>query len=197
MTTGLRERKKAECRREISDTARALVAERGLAGVTVDEIAAKAGVSPRTFFNYFASKEEAVVGVDPAVIAEKAEDLRRRPADESPVEALRAVLAEWVDPERTMPSRRLRNEIVGRHPELVPRHLAVMAEIQAALAVALAERMGTDPSTDPRPDMLVAATFATTNAALAWWERSDRTRALASVFDEAFAVVAHVDEEPS
>lgn len=195
MATGLRERKKLECRRDIVSAARELVAERGLGGVTVDEIAAAAGVSPRTFFNYFTCKEEAVVGVDPSVIAEKADELRQRPIEEAPAEALRAVLAEWFDPDRTLPYRRLRDEIVSRHPELVPRHLAVQAEIQAALAVALADRMGTDRAEDPRPELLVAATFATSNAAFAWWERSGRDRPLQTVLDEAFALVAPFDEE--
>jgi AcrR family transcriptional regulator len=192
--TGLRERKKLECRREIAAAARSLVAERGLHGVTVDDIAEAAGVSPRTFFNYFANKEDALVGVDPAVIAEKADELRRRPSTEGPRQALRAVLVAWVDPDTTVPHRRLRDELVGRFPELTPRHLAALADIQVAFTVALAERMGVDPETDPRPDVLVATTFAASSAAISWWERSDRTRTLPTVLGEAFDLVADPNE---
>lgn len=52
----------ADTRLQLSDTARRLTAERGLAGFTVEEVCAHVGVSRRTFFNYFHSKEEAIVG---------------------------------------------------------------------------------------------------------------------------------------
>jgi AcrR family transcriptional regulator len=196
-TTGLRERKKLETRREIVAAARQLVGDRGLGAVTIDDIAGAAGVSPRTFFNYFSSKEDAVVGVDPAVIDEKADELRARPVSEGPSAALRAVIVGWIEPQRALPYRQLRSEMVGRHPELTPRYLAVLAGIEAAFSVALAERMGTDPATDPRPQLIVTTTFAATNAAMAWWERSDLSRPLPSVIDEALDLVAALDRGPS
>ena len=59
--TGLRETKKARTRAALARAALELAAEEGLQGTTVDAIAARADVSPRTFFNYFDSKDEAVV----------------------------------------------------------------------------------------------------------------------------------------
>ena len=61
-TPGLRERKKALRRDALIATTRDFVGERGLDGVTVEDICAAVGVSPRTFFNYFATKEDAVLG---------------------------------------------------------------------------------------------------------------------------------------
>jgi AcrR family transcriptional regulator len=61
--TGLRERRRAETFGHLNATARRLTAERGLAGFTVEELCESVGVSRRTFFNYFASKEDAVLGL--------------------------------------------------------------------------------------------------------------------------------------
>jgi AcrR family transcriptional regulator len=57
----LRERRRLSTGREITRVALELVAEHGLGQVTVEDIAKAAGVSPRTFFNYFTSKKSAVI----------------------------------------------------------------------------------------------------------------------------------------
>src|SRR5262245_66376689 len=85
---GLRVRKKVATREALSWAALRLAAERGLDRVRVDEIAAAAGVSPRTYNNYFSSKEEAIC----ALVVERAKRvgaaLRARPADEPLGEAI-------------------------------------------------------------------------------------------------------------
>jgi AcrR family transcriptional regulator len=59
---GLRERKRAATRAAITSLARSLTAERGLNGYTVEEVCELAGISRRTFFNYFPTKEDAIIG---------------------------------------------------------------------------------------------------------------------------------------
>ncbi|MWB97159.1 TetR/AcrR family transcriptional regulator [Agromyces seonyuensis] len=61
--TGLRESRRVETTRALKAAARRRTLEHGLAGFTVEEVCEDAGVSRRTFFNYFASKELAVVGI--------------------------------------------------------------------------------------------------------------------------------------
>src|ERR1700756_559132 len=88
----LRERKKLATRRLLRRVALDLIAERGMANVTVEDIAEAADVSPRTFFNYFPSKEAALFGSDPA----KGIELRERIVHDSPgepaLEVLRAIM---------------------------------------------------------------------------------------------------------
>jgi AcrR family transcriptional regulator len=190
-TLGRRERKKLETHRALSTAARELALARGLDGLTVEDIADAADVSVRTFFNYFSCKEEALVGVEPAVLAELGAELQERPAGESPLEALKAVLASGVDDvAEAMRRWSLRTELVRRHPSLLPRHLAALAEIEAALVRALAARLGTDPVTDPFPAIAVAAAMGTLRAAVASWEDAGRRGSLDDAVDAAFATLA-------
>ena len=190
-TLGRRERKKLETHRALTTAARELALARGLDGLTVEDIADAADVSVRTFFNYFSCKEEALVGVEPAVLAELGDELRERPAGEAPLEALRAVLATGVDDVAEAVRRwSLRTELVRRHPSLLPRHLAALAEIEGALVRALAARLGTDPTKDPFPAVAVAAAMATLRASASWWEDAGRPGPLDATVDAAFATLA-------
>jgi AcrR family transcriptional regulator len=62
---GLRERKRAQTRHRLEEAAVGLALRDGLDKVTIDAISERADVSPRTFFNYFDSKEDAILGVRP------------------------------------------------------------------------------------------------------------------------------------
>ena len=74
---GRRERKKLATRQALQDAALRLVADRGLEQVTVEDVSEAADVATRTFFNYFSSKEEALLGNAP----EKAATVHRLVAD--------------------------------------------------------------------------------------------------------------------
>src|SRR3546814_4225475 len=114
----LRSRKKLATYRALAHAARELTAERGLEAVTVDDIAAAADVSPRTFFNYFSSKEQAIVGVEPAVLEDLAASLLERTREERPIEAVDAVLLERMTNDAETARRwLLRAELVERYPD--------------------------------------------------------------------------------
>jgi AcrR family transcriptional regulator len=193
----LRERKKLATRRLLRRAALELVAERGLANVTVEDIAQAAEVSPRTFFNYFPSKEAVLFGGDP----ERAAYLRERVANGAPgksaIDALRVVLAQdseaMADELRSLggnPADWVRRMKVARtDPHVRAAHAAQMAMIERAIAEGLAARLGADLETDPYPGVLAAAAVSMVRACLTFWAGNGGGIPLRQVIDEAFAAL--------
>ncbi|MGH3414791.1 MAG: TetR/AcrR family transcriptional regulator [Marmoricola sp.] len=188
---GLRERKKQATRRRIKTAALALALEQGPDGLTVEAIAEAAEVSPRTFFNYFDCKEEALIG-DGAQVAGQLRDLvAARPADEPPLRILRAAVldsdllsAEHLDRDRVLARQRL----VRDHPSLLPRQLAQYAVIERALIDALAQRLHDDPDRELRPALLSAIAVTVIRVAMQRWT-ADASRPLTELVDEQFGLL--------
>ena len=187
---GRRERKKRETRRALRTAALNLALDRGPDQVSVEEIADAADVSVRTFFNYFSSKEEALVTWDADLRAELAEAVRLRPADEPPLTALRHAIAALLDGfEGKADERAQRMRLVREHPSLLPRHLAAHAELERALAEAVADRLDIEPD-DTYPTLVVTSAVAAMRVAVNRWEHLDRKPRLLKVLDESFDVLA-------
>lgn len=187
-TTGLRERKKAQTRRALVAAAIRLSIERGSPDrVTVEEISEAADVSPRTFFNYFSSKEDAVLGVDPDGRTTMRTELELRPAEETPVEALRAALlasAEGIDEDAELWAQRL--QLVREHPSLTPGYVASFADFERGLVEAMAARLGLDPDADLYPTLVVATALTVMRVTVRHWQATGGERPLTEVLDEAF-----------
>ncbi len=191
MTSGLRERKKVATRLAIHEAALRLVSDRGLDSVSVDDIAERADVSPRTFFNYFPSKDDAVLGLDPDVAVHQADAFRERPADESPVQALRSVArAQAADMAADPELWPLRLTVIDTHPALLARLAASFGEGERVLADAIAERTGSRAGVDPYPTLLAAVAGAAMRTSLHRWLTSDFTAALPDLVDEAWDLLA-------
>src|ERR1700729_2301047 len=88
----LRERKKLATRRELRRVALRMIADRGYSNVTVEEIAEAANVSPRTFFNYFPTKEAALFGADPELAAATRDAIVHQWPGEPVLTVLRAIM---------------------------------------------------------------------------------------------------------
>lgn len=187
----LRARKKLQTFRALAEAARRLTLERGLEEVTVEEIAEAAGVSTRTFFNYFSSKEEAIIGIEPEVLAEMASELEQRPAGEGPLEALFALLVtDHDDPTDVAERWVLRTQLVRQYPALLPRHMAGLYQMEQHLVRALAARLGTDPDRDPYPAVVVSAVVAALRTTIHWWHEHGPDRSFPELLRESFDVLA-------
>ena len=127
----------------------------------------RANMSPRTFFNYFSTKEDAIVGFDESILAEAAARLLRRPLDESPLEAVhRALVEEEGEPTPVGIVEKI--ELVHRFPELLSRHLAVSHELEEKVSYALTTRLDLMRS-DPYPRLVVSVAFAALRSTVLWW----------------------------
>lgn len=170
----LRERKKERTRRELVAAALQLFEQKGYDATTVDEIAAAAEVSPRTFFRYFADKEEVAMGevFDQSVI----DLVNARPAGEPLVESLRHVVAGSLglmnesDREALLP----RLKIVYRTPSLRGRRWEYQLRFGRTAGAALAERLGLPPDDLGSRVTATAALMAVEVAMDRWQERDGR-----------------------
>jgi AcrR family transcriptional regulator len=179
--SGLRERKKQDTRAALRDAALHLTAARGLDAVTVEDIAEAADVSTRTFFNYFPSKEDAVIGLESAGMDLLIEALHARPADEEPLWTLQAVLrglAEQISQNREV--HLLRRQVVTDNPRLLPYQVSAFVEFERVLGTALQER---NPGMDPA--LAVGCSVVALRLSVDRWIVDDGGSELLQLFDQA------------
>ena len=164
---GLRERKKRETRRALNVAALELVEEKGYAAVTTEEIASRAGVSARTFFNYFPSKEAAVIGTTAEELESYAVVLEQDVPGERPLASLRRILAGMLAPasvDRGLRAKR-RRVLLGE-PALAPALVGNNIRIENALTAALERRLGLEPGASLEPRLTVALAIAAVRACI-------------------------------
>ncbi len=159
---GLRERKKTETRAALSAAALRLALEKGVDNVRVDEIAEAANVSPRTYNNYFASREQAIVaGITATRALRVAEELRSRPAGEPLVDSIVAAFAEQY---REPPSEAL--ALITSTPSLREAYLDSVTSMEPPIAEVVEQRLGKDPL---GAAVLAAAVSAAARIAVRRW----------------------------
>ena len=156
---GLRERKKQRTRQQISDVATSLFVVRGFDHVKVSEIAAIVGVSEKTVYNYFPTKESLVFDRADEGIARVAAALRERRPGESPTKAMMRALSDDMDdlddlPEQLYVFFPLFAEMVAATPSL----RAARLDLQNRLVEVATEELATFAEVDPRdPEPQIAA----------------------------------------
>lgn len=162
------ERRRRLVRDDIGRVAVDLFAESGFARVTVDDIAAAAGISQRTFFRYFASKDDVVLDYERRLVDRLVAAVVARPPREGPVKALRNG---YLATSRVAPGDRDRVVRLGRILAATPALRAAAHGAHAhndALLAEVARRMGVAAG-DRRPRVVVAAMASVAAAEWAAW----------------------------
>jgi len=148
---GLRDRKRIETRGRIVDAARSLALEHDIDRTTIEAIAARADISPRTFFNYFDSKEDAVLGhteldLSAETLAEHVAAVAGRPAARAVVDLAFLVFGDTFGDEREQQTRK---EVVVRFPQLMRRQVSRMTAVAEAMTGAVRTLLAGDPAWGP------------------------------------------------
>ena len=202
--TGLRERKKADTKRALSDAALQLAFEHGLENVTREDVANLAGVSVRTFNNYFSGKYEALAYRQAERVRRSIVVLRGRPAGEplwtaithAVLEPLAADFGDVYGDENRAPSRQELVEVrkLVMHPQV---RNSVPHNLFGELLQVIAERTGTDPDRDLYPRLVMAVVRAVGDAAADAYVRADPPVAITTLIRSGFAAVSAGLPEPS
>ena len=188
---GLRERRKALTASELEAAAYRLFGERGFDNVTVDDIAVEADVSRRTFFRYFASKEDVLLADHFVQLARLREAMDARPDDEPIVTALRnSVLSLTSDFEERKEKVVIRARLMRDTPSLQARSLVHQQLWENAMQEMVADRLGVDPVKDLRPGVVAAAALAAMRVAFTLWLTSGCDSDVIALTTEALDLLA-------
>ncbi|SDM77613.1 TetR family transcriptional regulator [Nonomuraea jiangxiensis] len=201
--SGLRERKKQATREALMSAALRLALERGLDNVRNEDIAAEAGVSPRTFGNYFSSKYEALAARHTDRAALQVAVLRARPPGEPLWQALTEATAQaWeshTGPEATAPDpeRLAATRLLVDEPSLQAEAMKLALASQQELVAAVAERTGTDPGRDLYPHLVAGTVTAAVQTTVGRWLYADPPVPFIPLLREALRQVAAGLPDPS
>lgn len=193
---GLRERKKQRTRLALIDAALELFLSQGYEATTIDEIVAAVEVSQRTFFRYFATKEDVVTSFLSEHDRVLQEALAARPPGERPFtalfEALRVVLRTIAegDPADSVRFRHIR-QVIEATPSLMAAQMARYSASEEVLAAEIARREDVDLERDLRPRIVVAFYLAAVKIAFEDCARQDiwDPGTVAARVEEAVALV--------
>jgi AcrR family transcriptional regulator len=183
----VRARARRAVRAEITAQALALFSERGFDAVTADELAEAVGVSRRTLFRYFATKEDIVVAAFDNLGDEALVSLRQRPADEAPWTALHNALASAAAKLEERPATFFDlHEVIAKTPALRRRLLEQRDGWRAAFAEELTARRAAARN---ESELLATAALGAFDVATEAWARSGGRRRLSRLLDDAFALL--------
>ncbi len=191
MAVGLREMKKERTRTDIVRVAMELFARQGFDDVTVDQIAAEAEVSHRTFYRYFATKEELILGPLQQALDDLTDAFTRRPRTESVIVSIReAVLGLAANYEESLDRDLQRAAVFRATASLQARQNERRAAFEGVMVPLIAERLGVDPKIDLRPALIAGCAVAAMRVATTQWLLGDGSRPLLPIVEQALSMLA-------
>lgn len=190
-TTSLRKQHTSRTRARIAEVAIELIIEQGYDATTVDEIAARADVSPRTFFRYFPTKEAVLFHDLDDRLDALIDQIEQRPSDESPATTLIAIVREMArgfSSEGT--ERRLFCRMLTERPSLrVYQRTTIAEHLEREIATALANHAGL-PADDLSLQVAVAVVGSCLDILARNWVRNPESRTFLEALDEVFTSCA-------
>jgi AcrR family transcriptional regulator len=194
---GLRERKRIATRRAIESAALDLVVEKGLDKVTVDEISHRADISPRTFFNYFASKEAALLGEPPEVPeGEIVDEYVSGALGSNALEGLGMLISVATeDANDDADLHTLRFSLLRQYPQLFTLRMSAMKTFEDELGIVVAARLRHDePALDDeslrsKARLTTLIAFGVIRHSWTTWAENDTAMSLSERMKQSFALV--------
>lgn len=165
----LRERKKYATRKAIEDAAWELFTERGYAATSVDDIAGRASVAPRTFFRYFPTKEDVLYGEAHEAIAALGEAFHARPVDEPLIDSLVAAIEHVTSRFRKDRKLVLQRFQMQREAGVEDMGESVRLRFAKKIADLVRERLADSPDAELRSKLVSTVLMSTSSVANDYW----------------------------
>ncbi|MCW4352655.1 TetR family transcriptional regulator [Hoyosella sp. YIM 151337] len=197
-STGLRERKKAATRAALSAATVRIIRERGIEAATAEAVAAEVGVSARTFHNYFANRDEAIVFHLETRLEWLTEKLAATPSDKPILSTLRALVADAAEDDALRLGELASALLLAEaNPHVAASNHVVFTRAMGKMVRIVAERTGTDPDTDLYPHVVLMSAAAALRSAVELWLTGKVTdRSLPDVLGEAFDLIESGLQQP-
>jgi AcrR family transcriptional regulator len=198
VTPGVRAQKKERTRAAIEAAALALFARDGFAATTIPAIAAACDVAPRTFFRYFATKEDVLLAAGVGRLDLLVELVQAEPHDRSLFDVVRsAMLTLAAEYERQRPQVLLHAAVLARNPELRARSLEAQQAWEGRLAKILSERseIRTERATSLEVRLVAGVGITALRAAVDEWVADGCTPDLGALVAEAFELFAALERD--
>ena len=190
---GLREKRKRQLRRELSEQGLKLFTQKGFEETTIDEIVDPLAVSKRTFFRYFATKEDLVFAWYEELTGELVRAMEARPKAEAPFESVCETLLSLLHYYDENPKWALTmTRLAKATPALVGKSFEKRSIWERELAKVLGKRLPNTPTRELTARVTVAAALAAFTCGIDEWTDSRGKADVRACLDRAFSIVRNV-----